>query len=346
MRGIQIAAVAAAVAGVAVGVAPAADATFPGRNGEIVYPWLDVSGKAAYSESGVGAFAPWSGRTREVRQCYFGAGTGEDCNVQDAAVSADGATVAVLLSFWNRATPTKAVDYGLSLRTLAGVEVGSAALGGPAMDPAFSPDGSRLTVTRYEDPDRQDPTTARVVTIDRDGRELGTVGGPGASDADWSRDGRIAFVQAGNVWIARPGETARQLTTAGGSAPSWSPDGRRLAYQRDGAIMSIRSDGRGERRIGKALGTAPAWSPDGRYIAYLAVGGAFWTARYGSIWTMTADGRCARRVKRRAGYLAYGNPSWAKRPGKPARGRVTCGKSKAKPKPVKRKPKPKRPVRR
>jgi hypothetical protein len=26
------------------------------------------------------------------------------------------------------------------------------------------------------------------------------------------------------------------------------------------------------------------------------------------------------------GYIGYGNPSWAERPGRPSRARVTCGK--------------------
>lgn len=53
---------------------------------------------------------------------------------------------------------------------------------------------------------------------------------------------------------------------ARGTQPAWSPDGRRIAFVRDGDIHVVGADGTGDRRL--ARGFSPAWSPDGRTIAF------------------------------------------------------------------------------
>jgi Tol biopolymer transport system component len=71
-----------------------------------------------------------------------------------------------------------------------------------------------------------------------------------------------------------PGPEADATIGEADGAPSWSPDGRRIAYLRTGERSSLRiaslADGdQGEvvESVGHWAGSPPAWSPDGRWIA-------------------------------------------------------------------------------
>jgi TolB protein len=94
------------------------------------------------------------------------------------------------------------------------------------------------------------------------------------------RDGRIAYVRFGggietNIFsVDKNGGNRRELT--GGCCndlePSWSPDGKKIAFDRYGDIFVMRDDGTHLKRVAKGRGrfgyTQPAWSPDGRWIAF------------------------------------------------------------------------------
>jgi TolB protein len=68
------------------------------------------------------------------------------------------------------------------------------------------------------------------------------------------------------------GRDARKLGP--GEAPAWSPDGRQIAYLRDGSIWIMNAaDGSGARRLTRRANTGnsngpPRWTPDGRRIVY------------------------------------------------------------------------------
>jgi TolB protein len=70
--------------------------------------------------------------------------------------------------------------------------------------------------------------------------------------------------------LARPDGSRRVRLLAGEAlGPSWSPDGRFVAFARRGKIVVANARGRIVRRFG-SLGADPAWSPDGSRIAYTA----------------------------------------------------------------------------
>lgn len=98
------------------------------------------------------------------------------------------------------------------------------------------------------------------------------------------RNGAIAFVRGNNVseiswrlWSMRPdGSHAHRLGEGKPRArgfPSWSPDGHRIAYLREGAsdLWAMRADGSKNAMVGNWEAADPfSWSPDGTAIAFQA----------------------------------------------------------------------------
>lgn len=88
-----------------------------------------------------------------------------------------------------------------------------------------------------------------------------------------------------------------RLTRGGGYWPTWSPDGKKMAYQSKvgaaGDIMVMWENGSNPRRLtdDSAYDGHPAWSPDGQYIAFAS-------DRTGTvqIWLMEADGSSPRQL--------------------------------------------------
>lgn len=84
-----------------------------------------------------------------------------------------------------------------------------------------------------------------------------------------------------------PVGTRTGVDLARGSEPDWSPNGRKIAFVRDGALYTMRADGSRVTRV--TVGAhAPAWSPDGRRIAF--------AGDYGDLWTVHPDGTVLTRL--------------------------------------------------
>ena len=93
--------------------------------------------------------------------------------------------------------------------------------------------------------------------------------------------------------------TIRRLTyhPARDLSPSWSPDGRHIAFASDrdgnGDIYVMGSDGSNPRNLTNHSGYAssPSWSPDGRHIAFASDRDG-----NGDIYVMSSDGSSPRRL--------------------------------------------------
>lgn len=188
--------------------------------------------------------------------------------------------------------------------TLVGVVLVVTASAGAARLPPTAADAILFV---REDPRRAETNVNGAVDlwlVRADGtgarRVLGT---PGWDESPaWAPDGRSIAFQKGiyeagkpedvlksiDVWtVGADGHGARNVTHDGSAAsPSWSPDGRALAYARGDGVFVVRRNGSGKRHVGRRSDpTQPAWSPDGRRIT-----------TPGELWVVRAAGTGQRRL--------------------------------------------------
>jgi Tol biopolymer transport system component len=93
---------------------------------------------------------------------------------------------------------------------------------------------------------------------------------PATAGAAPNDRGLIAYSDGASIFtIPSRGGTPRKL--AKGISPSWSSDGRRIAYTGPGGVRIMSASGRHQRLLIRGA-YLPTYSPDGRHLAY--VGGA------------------------------------------------------------------------
>jgi len=196
--------------------------------------------------------------------------------------------------------------------------------GGPAYyrRPRWSPDRRRIVVGRHAD-----GSPGEILVIDVDGKGAPVRLAEGADPA-WSPDGtKIVFTSnggapPGSAWgiyvMNADGSGIRRLTSPnnvdqcseGASAedlnPDWSPDGKRILFERDfntddndgfdcgldgyGYVPNVyvmNADGTDVRRmrpvdLWDSWDGEPAWSPDGQFVAF--------SKESGGVFVIRADG--------------------------------------------------------
>ena len=312
-------------------------ASFPGRNGEIVYSWVGPSAyRAGPVATSIRVVDPRSRRVRVLRDCPLEGEFLLNCTVGGPRYSPDGRRIA----FPNVrivGNPVEDWQYFPGFGTMApdgsGFEEHATQNASPSLfwmsytGLAWSPAGDQLLLERaLALPDNSEHA---IFLASLDGIELSQVTPQGTSAPDWAATGEIAFTRrrtspscypaCSDIWLMRLGATPRRLTFRGGHGPSWSPHGTKLAFLRldlDRArrgvyrddIYIVGRDSHGLGRLTRRGGASPAWSPDGKWIAFV---------RHGDIYVVRSTGGRLRRVVNAPPQTSYGwtdesaaSPDW------------------------------------
>ena len=182
--------------------------------------------------------------------------------------------------------------------------------------PTWAPDGRRIAFRSDIDGDPE----IYVIDLDTAGVVQLTFNDLVADDdPEFSPDGtRIAFLSRrdGNseIYVMGADGTAQTRLTADpavDATPSWSPDGTRIAFEsrRGGSsdIWVMNADGSDPRQLtrGSAIERFPAFSPDGRSIVYERRRSS---RSRTAIWLMRSDGARQRAVRNLR--ASNGTPDW------------------------------------
>ena len=98
--------------------------------------------------------------------------------------------------------------------------------------------------------------------------------GEGLFYSAWGPGGRILYTSDTDkppiIWLLDTTTGEQKPLIKNGLFPSWSPDGRLIAFVRDGDLWVASPDGRDEQQITTGLGrvVTPSWSPDGGKIFF------------------------------------------------------------------------------
>lgn len=192
--------------------------------------------------------------------------------------------------------------------------------------PTWSHDGRMIAFTAYDSEVRD----RDIWVMDADGSnlhrllrtprrfEIGVAWSPAGDRLAFWGDGYIPRVYVMNA----DGSDLRTLTPRRFMEPSWSPDGRRIAFVRlgrsrlDDEIYVGDASGRSRVRLtnSEVLNDHPVWSPDGRRIAFLGSRAAYcWgcpVERRGSseIYVINADGTGLTRLTHNS--VGEATPAW------------------------------------
>jgi WD40-like Beta Propeller Repeat/RTX calcium-binding nonapeptide repeat (4 copies) len=127
----------------------------------------------------------------------------------------------------------------------------------------------------------------------------------GGEYPSWSPQGnRLAYLKGEGLWVRNLGSSEERrlanvavfspFTQAPVTTPSWSPNGREIAFVGPGLKISVaQADGTGVTKLTSGLDrqVSPAWSPDGSRIAFASDRGDSF-----DIWSIRPDGTGTQRL--------------------------------------------------
>ena len=265
-----------------------AEATFPGRSGEILLLVNEGGGGQLSGSSTVRALNPRTGALRNVAACRYEA-TGAACGLGRPRLGRDGRRVAA-----PRYAPgcTECLPGGVATFGIAGGAFTERLTPNRYDALAWAPDGRRLVGSRHTNEPAttvDDPSDAFILGLD--GSELRRVTNRGdVYEPDWSSTNRLAYRTERGIMVTTRSQP-RVVAGPGSLFPSWSPHASRIAYVKNGVLFTVAARGGPRRRLASGLtGNVPAvWAPDGRSLVFL---------RKEWVTTIRSDGRGARRVRR------------------------------------------------
>ncbi|HVY89157.1 MAG TPA: hypothetical protein VG942_09840 [Hyphomonadaceae bacterium] len=160
----------------------------------------------------------------------------------------------------------------------------------PNPDARFSPDGRSIAYSRNEN------GNADLFLLDAAKRtDVQLTKTPGAeSGPTFSPDGRyVAFATASGVSVARAdGQQATSISTGAYRSPTWSPAGGWIAFEEGGKIGVMKSDGSAKRLLTQGPSdSSPSWSPNGRVLVFARRDGSS-----SKLWTIEVSGRNLREL--------------------------------------------------
>jgi len=198
-----------------------------------------------------------------------------------------------------------------------------------ATQPSFSPDGTKIAFVMYP----AGRKSSQIYAANGDGSEVRqlTDGQYYNWTPRWSPDSKhLVFETTRNdtpdnhvkngghrdIYVMDDdGQSQTNLTSgAYGHHPSWSPNGKCIAYMARGGIWIMKADGSAKQNIshGATRDSEPAWSPDGQWIAFTRTANKPPGPETMDIWIMKSDGTKQRQVTFNNGNSASYSPSWGK----------------------------------
>lgn len=145
-------------------------------------------------------------------------------------------------------------------------------------NPTWSPDGTKIAFTRYEN----DPYTSKIFVFNADGTNAYEIAS-NATRPTWSPDGtKIAYTIGGKIAVSNvDGSNQTIISAAFGcngngyyNYPAWSPDGTRIAVMANSTcnnnynIATMKTDGTDVIVVTTGKVTVPSWTPDSSKILY------------------------------------------------------------------------------
>jgi TolB protein len=271
-----------------------------------------LTGERGPFDSAIALVSTRSGRLKDVYRLSFD---------QDEPVRVTDERSLVALPGWRDTRAILFTSYRQHFPHLFQVNLGSRQVtrlaGGPGqvLSGAWSPDGTKLLITREEG------GNSDIYLLDQGGQVLQRLTDHWGIDvaAAWAPDGRrLAFcsARAGSpqIYVMNlDGSGVARVSRAGSynTSPAWSPKGDLLAWTtRAGGgfqIVVAAADGSRAKTItSSGSNENPSWGPDGRYLV-------FSSTRGGKAYLFLADrdGRAQKQLTRGAGDDT--SPAWSRR---------------------------------